>query len=90
MRANRIPRHTRLTNRIDKLWSRMRENVKIGKGNPYYKCPECGISVPEMSRQDGHWPGCEKISLLKEINHYRRLLAEELNKPYKEIFYDEL
>ncbi len=35
-------------------------SVKIGKGNPYYKCAACGVSDPEINgRLEGHRNDCE-------------------------------
>lgn len=35
-------------------------SVKIGGGNPYYKCASCGRSDPEINgRLEGHEYNCE-------------------------------
>lgn len=44
--------------------------VKIGGGNPYYKCASCGRSDPEINgRLEGHEDDCEWVlNKKKELN----------------------
>lgn len=78
MRANHIPRADRLRERIFKLSLRYDEgHVPIGGGNPYWKCADCGVSDPAESFE-GHRRGCQRAGIPKQIEHYKRLLAEEL------------
>ncbi len=66
-------------------------NVKIGGGNPYYKCKYCGISDPQINMSnDNHSKSCRwviaqnKLQLLKsqlsetELNNLE-ILINELN-----------
>lgn len=79
MRANHIPRAERIKARIYKLSRRQDENhvPSPSKGNPYWCCQECGIHDPELSIRGGrHFSGCRAGGIPKEIEHYRRLLAE--------------
>lgn len=48
------------------------KKVRIGKGNPYYRCAGCGISDPQINGDiKNHAPGCSEVMLK---------LAEELLK----------
>jgi hypothetical protein len=82
MRANHVPRADRLRTRINRLHLRYEAgHVRSPtKGNPYWCCEECGIHDPQLSIQNGqHFHGCRRGGILKEIAHYERLLAEELD-----------
>lgn len=81
MKANRIPVIERLQNKIWKLQGRYEENhIKSpSKGNPYYCCKACGIHDPELSIRDGkHFRNCPMQGVDKEIDYYKKLLAEAI------------
>jgi hypothetical protein len=79
MKDNHIPRAVRLQNRINTLRGKIREDVPIGGGNPYYMCAGCGKSAPALS-YDGHFQHCPYPGIEKQIAHYQKLLDEELGK----------
>lgn len=82
MKANHVPRAERLRNRIRFLSYRRDENhvPSPTKGNPYWCCKECGIHDPELSIRNGkHFGNCQVSGLQKQIDYYKRLLAEEVS-----------
>lgn len=80
MKANHIPRAERLRERIFKLRLRLEpESIPYGGGNPYSYCAGCERSMIEASYA-GHYKGCVKAGIKKEIEYYEALLQEELEK----------
>ena len=55
---------------IEKYYDNYPKN-KIGKGNPYYCCCDCGVSVPEINGKiDGHQSYCRwRIQMEKELRY---------------------
>lgn len=51
----------------------------MGGGNPYWKCNGCGQTDPQVSIE-GHRKGCPLEGYRAEIRHYKKLLAEEVQK----------
>jgi hypothetical protein len=45
--------------------------VRIGHGNPYYKCKACGVSDPEISIS-GHEKGCEWLHKYRTIQGLKK------------------
>ncbi len=80
MKANRIPRRERLLAHLFKLRERKELNhiPSPSKGNPYWRCKECGIHDPQLSINDGkHFGNCSMRGIDKEIEHIKKLLEEE-------------
>jgi len=78
MRANHIPTAERLRTRIDRLEYRYeRGHVPTEEdSNPYWMCADCGITDPAIScNENKHYKHCSRVGLLKEVAHYKRLLA---------------
>lgn len=80
MKANHIPTEERLYNRICKLSYKIdslhgRSNIK---GNPYWRCLDCGLHDPEISIS-GHGKNCSVPGLEKQLLYYERLYKEIKN-----------
>lgn len=80
MRANHRPRAERLRARIYNLEIKLANPTSpMGGGNPYWKCNGCGQTDPQVSIE-GHRKGCPLEGYRAEIRHYKKLLAEEVQK----------
>lgn len=78
MRQNHVPRSVRLKARIQGLQYFLDVNhVRSGKGNPYWKCKQCGITDPALSVAGKHFKGCAVQGVEKQIKYYKDLLEEE-------------
>ena len=79
MKANHIPAERRLTNRISKLEMRLEEAFKTTRKRFYPYCRYCEKTNIQVS-MDGHQSYCPIKGLDKEIQYYKKLLEEIINK----------
>ncbi len=84
MRANHIPRTTRLKHRINRLKRKLCNTTYKVRGNPYYFCRGCDRTSVQIST-DSHGKGCWVKGLENEIAWYEGQLKEEIHvqKPSK-------
>lgn len=79
MKANHIPVQERLRQRIWGLELKLDRSHQPSphrrQGNPYYHCTGCGLHDPQISIS-GHLKRCPYKGIPKEIEHYKRLLAQ--------------
>jgi hypothetical protein len=64
-------------------------NIKIGNGNPYYKCAYCGISDPQINMDNkNHSQSCQWVIAQNKLQYLKGYLNDYEKKNLNQIIED--